>query len=165
MKENSSCSGVRYLSSDDIIAINEAALSFTPGEISGFINKNNLDPAQQAPCMYVYYEQCEDIFTLAAVLYIKINKGHIFQNANKRTAFIASTVFLRINGFIFEPDVHSSIEIATCVATDVPDYKDPRMLSSWFKAFSRVAEDNFEEGTESALEQALANFVIEQDEA
>ncbi|MDV5045356.1 type II toxin-antitoxin system death-on-curing family toxin [Vibrio diabolicus] len=139
-----SCIGIRYISAEDIISINNAALSFTPGEISGFINKNSLEPSQQAPSLYRYYEQCEDIFTLAAVLYIKINKSHIFQNANKRTAFMASVVFLRINGFIFEPDTESSIDIALRVANNEPSYDDPKMLSSWFKAFCRVADDSFD---------------------
>lgn len=139
MEQKVTCQGIRYLSPEDIVSINKRAISFTPAERHGFIHQNNLIPAQQSPNLFRYYEQCEDIFTLAACLFIKLVKSHIFENANKRTAFMSTVVFLRINGFIFEPDKESSIEIALLVAKNEPDYNDPHMLSSWFKAYSREA--------------------------
>lgn len=163
MDDSQECIGIRYLSSDDIVEVNKAALSCTPGEIDGFLIPGNLLPAQQAPAQYAYYEQCRDIFTLAAVLYIKLNKGHIFNNANKRTAFIASTVFLRINGYIFEPDTESALDVAINVATDVKDYLDPFMLSSWFKAFCREAADTVSQSNSDLLPQIISKLHVEPD--
>lgn len=156
----SECNGIRYLSVDDIIKINKVALSFTPNELDGFRLEDNLEPTQQAPSVYRYYEQCEDIYTLAAVLYIKINKNHIFENANKRSAFIASVTFLRLNGFIFEPDEDSSIQIALNVANDVEGYNNPKLLSSWFKAFSRIAADSAEPSSGDAIDDVLSGFTL-----
>jgi death-on-curing protein len=133
--------GVRYLSSKDIILINKAVMSYTPKEQCGVANQGYLESAQASPSLYLYYEQCEDILTLAAKLFITINKSHAFHNGNKRTAFLASIVFLQLNGVMFEPLLDSVIDISVSVATDEPDYCDPRMLSSWFKIYSRAASE------------------------
>lgn len=152
------CDGIRYLTCEDIVAINRKAISFTPEETHGFQHKNNLEPAQQSPAVYRYYKQCEDIFILAAQFYIKINKSHIFENANKRTAFIASVVFLRINGFDFQPCTDSSIEVAVEVAKSENggEYLNPVLLSSWFEGYSKVlvqGGSSVEENVESAFNQ------------
>lgn len=44
------------------------------------------------------YKGCEDIFAFAAMYLIAIAKAHAFNDANKRTAFQATSVFLLMNG-------------------------------------------------------------------
>ncbi|QDK85536.1 type II toxin-antitoxin system death-on-curing family toxin [Citrobacter amalonaticus] len=44
-----------------------------------------------------FYEDCNDIFTLAAQYLIAIAKAHAFNDANKRTAFQAAAIFLLMN--------------------------------------------------------------------
>jgi len=46
-----------------------------------------------------YYEGCDDIFILAAQYLIGIAKAHAFNDANKRTAFQAASIFLMMNGY------------------------------------------------------------------
>jgi death-on-curing protein len=141
--------GIRHLSVEDLIYINEYAInSFTPLEDCGVFDLGSLESAQQRPNTYRYYEACEDIYTLAACLFIAVNKAHAFKNGNKRTAFMASMCFLLINGYCFKPYPDTVIEISLAVANNVPEYNDPVMLSSWFKAFSEVA-------TEQELEKSL----------
>lgn len=129
--------GIRYLSCNNLIAINVEAMSITPTEHVGVFKPDQLESLQQKPSMYRYYEKCDDVYTLAAVLFIGVAQGHCFENGNKRTAFIASSVFLLANGFMFEPCTESSIETVINVVKKVPGYCDPSYLSSWFKAFSR----------------------------
>jgi hypothetical protein len=42
---------------------------------------------------------------------------------------------------MFEPLLDSVIDISVSVATDELDHCDPRMLSSWFKIYSRAASE------------------------
>ncbi|HHQ6611927.1 type II toxin-antitoxin system death-on-curing family toxin [Morganella morganii] len=44
------------------------------------------------------YEECKDIFKFSAMYLISIAKAHAFNDANKRTAFQAASVFLILNG-------------------------------------------------------------------
>ncbi|MFT6910476.1 MAG: death-on-curing protein [Oleiphilaceae bacterium] len=154
--------GIRYLSVEDLININEYAItSFTPLEGCGVLDLGKLKSAQQRPNNYRYYEHCEDIYTLAAVLFIAVNKAHAFKNANKRTAFMASMCFLLMNGYCFEPYPESVIEASLNVAKNIDPYLDPVMLSSWFKAFSEVATtEELEESLYSSSEtfQAALDF-------
>jgi death-on-curing protein len=133
--------GVRYISCKDIILINKAVMSYTPKEQCGVANQGYLESAQAGPHRYLYYNQCEDILTLAASLFIAINKSHAFHNGNKRTAFLASIVFLQLNGVIFEPELETVLDVSRAVAINEKDYCDARMLSSWFKAYSRAATE------------------------
>jgi death-on-curing protein len=155
-------SGIRYLSIEDLISINEYAIaSFTPLENCGVFDIGSLKSAQQRPNNYRYYEHCEDIYTLAAVLFIAVNKAHAFNNANKRTAFMASMCLLLMNGYCFEPHPDTVIDISLNVANSVEPYLDPVMLSSWFKAFSEVATiEELEESLDSSSKtfQAALNF-------
>lgn len=53
------------------------------------------------------YDGCEDIFAFAAMYLIAIAKAHAFNDANKRTAFQATSVFLLMNGF----ELNASFEL------------------------------------------------------
>ncbi|WP_336340838.1 type II toxin-antitoxin system death-on-curing family toxin [Enterobacter cloacae] len=53
------------------------------------------------------YEGCEDVFAFAAMYLIAIAKAHAFNDANKRTAFQATSVFLLMNGV----ELNSSFEL------------------------------------------------------
>lgn len=78
----------------------------------GVLHENLLGQSQEAAPQYRYYQQCEDVATLAAVLFTSISKNHIFHNANKRTAFAAAIVFLRMNGYRFSPPLDEALEVA-----------------------------------------------------
>jgi death-on-curing protein len=128
--------GIRYLSQADLIYINKIALSYTPLEKVGVMNENDFIYGQQVPAIYRSYENCNDIFTLAAVFYIRFCHKHAFHNGNNRTAFIAVCVFLEINGYCFEPCLESTLEAATAIKEKCTVYCDPQYLSSWFYHYS-----------------------------
>lgn len=134
--------GPRYLSVENIIEANKIALRVTPGEQFGIIKSEQLFSAQARPHQYRYYEQNGDVFVLSAVLFKAIIQAHAFVNANKRTAFLSSQAFLRLNGYNFMPSESDSINISLKVATGEPEYLNEMNLSSWFKSFSTLLEDN-----------------------
>ncbi len=132
----SSESGYKCISAETIRYAHQRALSVTPKEPFGILHPDRIEGLAQSPARYRYYEQTEDIFVLAAYLYIKIAKAHVFQQANKRTAFLSAKIFLYINGFDFTSPLDVAVDIAVRVATNEPDYNDPKILSSWLKEFS-----------------------------
>ncbi|WP_413741077.1 type II toxin-antitoxin system death-on-curing family toxin [Sodalis sp. RH15] len=65
---------------------------------SGLPDINKLAGALNRVETLHYYENCDDVFKLAAMYLIGIAKAHAFNDANKRTAFQATSVFLLMNG-------------------------------------------------------------------
>lgn len=93
------CEGIRFLSVDDLIIINARLIAMkTPGEQTGVRDMGALERAQQSPNLYRWFQGTEDIITLGSVLFESIARNHAFQNANKRTAFVGTSIFLLLNG-------------------------------------------------------------------
>jgi death-on-curing protein len=143
------CEGIRFLSVEDLIQLNERLIrAQTPGERIGVLKRNELESAQQRPAHYRWYEKTEDIITLAAVLAEGLAKNHCFENANKRTAAAAATVFLLLNGVeVTGPDSDLVELIVDLVTGDssVEDLED--WLYYWrrpFDAYSLSDSDAFQ---------------------
>lgn len=127
------CEGIRSLTPNDLIQINERLIRMkTPGEQSGVFSFDALHRAQQAPNMYRAYENTDDIITLASVLFVSIAKNHPFFNANKRTAVVATSMFLLINGYELTAPGSDLVEVAVGIVTDEidRDYLE-RFLWKW----------------------------------
>ncbi len=76
------------------------------------------------------YAKTPDWATLAAAYAFGLAKNHGFVDGNKRVAFVASYVFLGLNGFDLdasEPDVAATIEgVAASRVSEV-------VLAKWFR--------------------------------
>lgn len=95
---------IRYLSIQEIIAINVALIKkYSPGEQIGVKNGSLLESALLRPQSSAFGEEAYPSISLkAAALFESLGQNHPFQNANKRTAFVALVIFLRYNGYSFE---------------------------------------------------------------
>lgn len=112
------CEGIRFLSSDDLILINERLINMkTPGEMLGVFDENALHRSQQAPNMYRALTYTEDIITLASVLLHSLAVNHPFHNANKRTAVVATSMFLLLNGYELTAPDSELVEVAVGLVT------------------------------------------------
>lgn len=85
---------IHFLTTEQVIKIQRDTL---PN--SGSPNLNKLEGALGRIQTLNYYEGCSDLFTLAAKYLIALTKAHAFNDANKRTAFQATSIFLLQNGF------------------------------------------------------------------
>lgn len=65
-----------------------------------------------------------DEFSKAAVLLINLIKKHPFNNGNKRTAFLAAYVFLKINGFSLTMENQEVVEFVVNIATYQGEFDD-----------------------------------------
>lgn len=112
------CKGLLYLTPEDLILINERLIKMkTPAEICGVLSFASLEIAQQSVPQYRYYGQTEDVITLASVLFESLARNHAFHNANKRTAVVATSIFMLMNGYELTAPGDDLVEIAVAVVT------------------------------------------------
>lgn len=100
---------LRWLNREVIIAVHEAQLAEHGGSV-GTREAGLLDSALSRPLNRIHYAQ-PDVFELAAAYGYAISRNHPFIDGNKRTAFVATELFLRLNG------KQLSADDADCVLT------------------------------------------------
>lgn len=96
-------SPIRYLTSQEVIAINVAMIQkYSIGEHIGVKNSHLLESALHRPQSSAFGEDAYlSIWEKSAALFESLGQNHPFQNAIKRTAFTALLLFLRYNGYRF----------------------------------------------------------------
>ncbi|AMY71940.1 type II toxin-antitoxin system death-on-curing family toxin [Frigidibacter mobilis] len=69
------------------------------GNLPGLLDVSKLEGGLARPRNLLAYDQPRpDLIKLAAILWHGISEAHGYQDANKRTAFLAMTAFLLMNG-------------------------------------------------------------------
>lgn len=92
---------VTYLSLADVLALHEAVMERTGYAPAPLRDPGALESAVLKPQMAAYYEGA-DLVRQAALLAIGISQAQAFLDGNKRTAFAALDVFLRLNGHAYD---------------------------------------------------------------
>jgi death-on-curing protein len=109
-----------WLSRDLILAIHDEQLA-EHGGAAGLRDPGLLDSALGRPLNRAGY-QAPDIAELAAVYALGIAQNHPFIDGNKRTAFVALEVFLRLNGGVFTVgDAEAVVAMLAMAAGELPD--------------------------------------------
>ena len=75
------------------------------------------------------------MFACAASYVLGIAKNHGYQDANKRTAYMAALTFLRISGYRVQATPQDIITLMLDVANDLVD--EPA-IEAWFEARATV---------------------------
>ncbi|HHZ3281396.1 TPA: type II toxin-antitoxin system death-on-curing family toxin [Escherichia coli] len=81
-----------------------------------------------------HYEGVTDIIDLAAVYLVAIARGHIFNDANKRTALFVAQVFLKRNGVHIISSRISFDEMQIIALNAATGEYDWKMVSDHLKA-------------------------------
>lgn len=87
------------------------------GGAAGIRDGGLIDGALQRPVNKWQYERA-DIFACAAAYAFGIAKAHAFIDGNKRTAFVTSVTFLRLNGWHFVTDPVDGVAVMENLASD-----------------------------------------------
>ena len=87
------------------------------GGASGHRDEGLLQNAMQRPVNKWQYENV-DIFECAAAYAYGISKAHAFVDGNKRTAFVTSVTFLRLNGWHFVTEPAEGLAFMEGLASD-----------------------------------------------
>ena len=85
---------IKHLSLDEVLAIHDRLLKRFGGA-EGVVDLGLLDSALHRPGTGYYH----DIAEMAAALFESLIMNHPFVDGNKRVAFFATDVFLRMNGW------------------------------------------------------------------
>ncbi|MFL5253188.1 MAG: type II toxin-antitoxin system death-on-curing family toxin [Rhodopila sp.] len=109
-----------WLSPQLILAIHDEQLAEHGGSI-GLRDPGLLDSALARPLNRAGYGD-PDIAELAAVYALAIAQNHPFVDGNKRTAYVALEVFLRLNGCRFAVgDAEAVVMMLAMAAGELPD--------------------------------------------
>lgn len=92
---------IRFLTTEEVIEIQRSTLPSS----GGISNIDRLEGALHRVIALVDYDECNDIFELAAMYLIAIARAHAFYDGNKRTAFQAVSVFLMLNEHQLNPSL------------------------------------------------------------
>ncbi|MEI7310751.1 type II toxin-antitoxin system death-on-curing family toxin [Pectobacterium carotovorum] len=90
---------MNWVSAQEVIAFHDRILQRLPG-VAGMP-----DPGRAEAIIYrvqnrTHYEGITDVFELAATYWVAVERGHIFNDGNKRTAFFVTMTFLYRNGVL-----------------------------------------------------------------
>lgn len=120
-----------------LIRMNKEIVALT-GEPFRVLDHNLLESAASAPINLLLYEDERDPVRLAVRLLRSVGKNHPFEQGNKRTAFDAAVVFLRVNGVrVTLPDTEDLAKVVVSFITGEIDEKALCDFLNPFCAFSK----------------------------
>ena len=118
-----------YLTVEEVIEFNVKVTNIQ-GQLR---DRAGLESALMRPQMASHYEQA-DIVTQAALLVDGICMAHAFNDGNKRTALIACTTFLDVNGYMLEDaEIQVGKEIEALVVT-----RDLEHFTEWLRKHIQI---------------------------
>lgn len=88
---------MKLVSSQEVIEFHDRLIA-RDGGVAGMSEPGRADAIIHRVLNMHHYEGVTDIYDLAAVYLVAIARGHIFNDANKRTALFVAQVFLKRNG-------------------------------------------------------------------
>jgi death-on-curing protein len=123
-----------WLSYEQVVAIHSSQLRRFGGA-PGLRDEGMLRSALERPLNKWQYEQA-GFAALAAAYAFGLAKNHAFVDGNKRIAFMAMVVFLRLNGVHFAPaPAHATAMILALAAGEVSEESLTRWIrDNWPKA-------------------------------
>ncbi|HAX5199304.1 TPA: type II toxin-antitoxin system death-on-curing family toxin [Escherichia coli] len=88
---------MRHISPEELIAIHDANIS-RYGGLPGMSDPGRAEAIIGRVQARVTCEEIADLFVVSAIYLVASARGHIFNDANKRTAINSALLFLRRNG-------------------------------------------------------------------
>ncbi|GFH43363.1 death-on-curing (DOC) family protein [Lactococcus hodotermopsidis] len=114
---------INYLSKADLIYLNQQVVTTVNGLTYGVLSDSSLEMIIEQPQQIVFGQELyPTIWLKAAFILQKIAKKHAFRDGNKRTAIMASLVFLAINGYQpIKDDLINNADDFVLSVTNSPD--------------------------------------------
>ena len=109
----------RWLELAEVIAAHDKQLVRFGGP-AGIRDQSVLESALGRPINKWQYEHA-DLQTCASAYAFGLARNHAFVDGNKRVAFVALVLFLRLNGVAFEPDKAQAFAIIRDLAAGLVD--------------------------------------------
>ncbi len=125
-----SLENVVTLTVEAVIAIHDEVLAGSVG-LPGICPDRSLEGALYRIETHAFYRGVSDLHEIAALYGVAIAQGHVFNDANKRTAFVSMATFLDLNGFDL---VAASSEIVDTMVEVAENRLDVSELAQWLRA-------------------------------
>jgi death-on-curing protein len=103
------------------------------GGLPGIRDQGALEAALGRPMNIAAYQPDADACLLAAAYAHGIARNHPFVDGNKRTAFVVSSAFLELNGYVFTAPEAEVVRMFLRVAEGTVQ---PEELALWFRTYS-----------------------------
>lgn len=123
----------RWLSRELLVTLHDESLAIHGGA-SGLRDEGLLESALARPQQLAHYGT-PDVAELAASYAFGLAKNHAFVDGNKRAAFLALGVFLRINGYrLTTTQVDATVTILALAAGELTEAQ----LAAWVRAHAKL---------------------------
>jgi len=127
---------VRFLTVQEVMEIQQSVVN-EHGGAPGLRDASMLDSAVHTPqATYAGAFLHLGIFDMAAAYLVHIACNHPFVDGNKRTAWIATRVFLRLNGYQLKPRQKDVVDLMLRVANG--EQWDWREIGVWLASKSKL---------------------------
>lgn len=113
------------------------------GGMNGVRDDGLIESALARPMNVFAYVPDSSLCVLAASLCFGLAKNHGYLDGNKRTAFTAAAVFLRLNGVRFVAPEHEVVAAMVYVASDA---WDEQRLAEWFERHNSSSQSSSKRG-------------------
>lgn len=126
---------VRYLRASEIELLHHQLIDqYSANENPDVQDRGLLQSTAIRPSQTHFYRQDSDICDLAASLGFGLATNHSFHNGNKRTAAMATDVFLQLNGYKLE--CHP-LALSDCIVKMTRHIVDEYWFADWIRRNSR----------------------------
>lgn len=126
---------MKYLSEQEIIKINQYVIrKYSPSEPVGLIHPTTLNMIIETPKQNIFGKELyPGVIEKSTFLFKNIIQKHVFINGNKRTAFLALNMFLKINDYKLNVDKVEAVNFTVKVATEsLTDDK----INTWIETYT-----------------------------
>ena len=119
---------LRTFTAEHVVMIHDQVIN--PQELQGLAGDKSLDGALSRVDYRIQYGMIHDIYDLAATYAVVLATGHVFNDANKRTAYQVMRTCLDLNGI----DILFDVEEVGHMIVDVAQGKiDEIELATWLR--------------------------------
>jgi len=119
---------MKFLVSRDVIEIHQLVIN--PNELQGLAGNKSLDAVLARIENRMGFGLIDDLYELAACYACYLAVGHVFNEANKRTAFACMDTCLALNGVTLDYDSEEVGELIIRAAQGIVDESE---LGSWLR--------------------------------
>ncbi len=120
---------MKYLTTADIVRIHDVVIR--PDELQGLAANKSIDSVIGRIDNRIAFGLLTDVFDLAACYACYIAVGHAFNDANKRTAFVAMDICLTLNGIQL---TYHPVEAGDQIRKAAQNLLDETALAQWLRS-------------------------------
>ena len=150
----------RYLSASDLIYVNKRVLEFTGEKQEVIQYPEGLSVIIEQPQMVLFgHELYPSLWLKAAFVLQKSTKKHIFTDGNKRTAYVVTKLFLKLNGYSLKVSKSQGIALMLSVTTSTDSSEIMQKVATFLQQNSVRSNKYIIYGLRSMITEYLKKIV------